>query len=584
MLTPEYLEGLPEEILKLYQKAEEEILADMARKIASYDYWMPATDWQYRKLREAGQVSEEILRVLSQKTGKTRAELRKLMQQAVKTSLRLDESIYRAVGVTGEPLASSEALRNILNTGYRATMQTMLNLTRTTARTASQQFERALDKAWMKVTSGAFSTDAAVKGAVKELSEKGLESIEYPSGRRDTLEVAVRRAVVTGVNQTCGQIQLERAKQMGADLMELTAHEGARPTHAEWQGQIVSLSGQPGYLSLEDIGYGTVTGFKGANCRHDWNPWFEGMPRTWTPEALAKLNEPKYEYKGEKLTQYEASQIQRYNERQIRRWKREYTAMKAAGQETTEASAKLAEWNKRQDDFLKQTGFKRRQSREEIEGFSWRNQKAASEEAIARNKMLSEFRGKMEDAGYQLEGFDTYYGDRATLEHMSSSMERMSQLYPEEAKGVTVRWGYHKDDTTYGWYDPRDGSISFNKNALGKWNKVEKEYEGLVGSRYFPAGTNADSIFIHEFGHRVWHAHGGGSLGKAVKSIFEQLGYGYISSKQQMLELPIVLSGYAAKTTVPAFQEAIAEAFSEYYNSLTAREFCKRLLKEVGLI
>lgn len=390
MLTPEYLEDLPGSIVDLYRQAEDAILADMARRISNMDLFSPAADWQYRKLREAGALSDDILEELSRLTHKTKTELKKLMQEAANVSLGYDESVYEGVGITGEPLSSSEPLRRILNAGYAKTAQTMRNLTGTTARTASQQFERALDQAWMKVNTGGFSTDQAVRDAVKEISARGVESITYRKDgevtRTDTLEVATRRAVVTGVNQTCGELQLERAKEMGADLMELTAHEGARPSHAEWQGQIVSLSGQLGYLSLDDIGYGDVTGFKGANCRHDWNPWFEGMPRTWTPEALAKLNEKRYEYNGKKLTQYEASQIQRANEREIRRWKREYKAMEAAGQDTSEAAAKISYWNKRQDDFLQQTGFKRQQSREEIAGFTWKDQKTASEQAAEAMK------------------------------------------------------------------------------------------------------------------------------------------------------------------------------------------------------
>lgn len=389
MLTPEYLEGLPEPVVELFAQAEEAILADMARRIANMDYWSASTDWQYRKLRESGAVSEEILGELSRLTGKTGTELRRLMRQAANQSLGYDEHVYESRGGTGEPLAGSSALREVLNAGYRATMGSMKNITRTTARMGGEQFSRALDSAWMKVQSGAFSTDEAVRSAVKELCAAGLDGVEYHKNgrvtRRDTLEAAVRRAVVTGVNQTCGEMQLARARELGADLMELTAHEGARPSHAEWQGKIVSLSGRPGYLSLTDIGYGDVAGFKGANCRHDWRPWFEGMPRMWTPEMLEKLNERTYEWNGKRLTEYEARETQRYHERQIRRWKREYAAMKAAGQDTSEAAAKISEWNKRQGDFLEATGLKRRQSREEINGFGLRETRAVSGEASANH-------------------------------------------------------------------------------------------------------------------------------------------------------------------------------------------------------
>ena len=67
-----------------------------------------------------------------------------------------------------------------------------------------------------------------------------------------------------------GEIFLANARDMDQDIMEISAHAGARPSHAEWQGQIVSLSGDnTKYLSLDDIGYGDVDGFLGANCRHN---------------------------------------------------------------------------------------------------------------------------------------------------------------------------------------------------------------------------------------------------------------------------------------------------------------------------
>ena len=104
-------------------------------------------------------------------------------------------------------------------------------------------------------------------------------------------------------------------------------------------------------------GYGTGAGLCGWNCRHSFGPYVEGAPRVWTDEKLAELNEPKYEYNGEKLAEYEATQQQRYFERQIRRWKREYVAMEAAGQDFTEAAVKLRSYREQLSDFLKQTGL-----------------------------------------------------------------------------------------------------------------------------------------------------------------------------------------------------------------------------------
>ena len=364
MLTPQYLAGLPDPIVELYSKAEQTIIADMARRISRYD-WTASVDWQYRKLREAGMMHDAIIERLASITGKTKKEIEGLISEAASKSLVADKAIYKAQGLTVPPLNQNKPMLEILQEGYKALTGALQNITKTTAQTATRQFEKVLDDAWMQVQTGAFSADEAIRRAAGALAENGLQAITYKeTGHIDTLEVAVRRAVVTGVNQTCGKVQMRLAEELGSDLMELTAHSGARPSHAKWQGKIVSLSGQPGYLSLADIGYGTGDGFKGWNCRHDWNPYFEGMPRTWTDEQLAKLEEKKFEYNGQKMTEYEAQQQQRYIERNIRRWKREKAAMEAAGQDTSKSDKKIREWNARQADFLEQTGLKRQYNRE----------------------------------------------------------------------------------------------------------------------------------------------------------------------------------------------------------------------------
>ena len=172
MLRPEYLEGLPDEILELFAEAEREILADMARRISTYDFWIPAADYQNEKLREAGVLQNDIIKALSHTTRKSEEELRTMMKEAGSMALHSDESIYKAAGLSVPSIKDSQPLTSILNAGYRATATEMKNLCRTTAQTATKQFEDALDRAWLKVSSGAFDSESAIRSAVKELSEK----------------------------------------------------------------------------------------------------------------------------------------------------------------------------------------------------------------------------------------------------------------------------------------------------------------------------------------------------------------------------------------------------------------------------
>lgn len=360
MLKPEYLQRVPDGMIQLYAQAEMDILENMAVRIAHYGYWIPAVEHQAKMLEEAGMVREEILARLKTLTGRADRELRQLMQEAGTAALKSDDAVYRRQGLNPPPVSASADLQKVLQAGYEKTSGTFRNLTLTTARTAAHQFAQALDRAYMQITLGGMDYNTAIRSTIKQLSAEGVGAIRYPTGRTDTIEVAVRRAVVTGVNQTALRLQDARADEMGADLVEVSAHAGARPSHAEWQGGIYSRSGKsrkyPDFVKT--TGYGTGAGLGGWNCSHSFRPWFEGMSRTYDKALLKEYRAKDYEYNGVKMTEYEALQEQRKIERSIRRWKREQNALRAAGLDSGEASAKIAEWNRRQKDFLEQTGLK----------------------------------------------------------------------------------------------------------------------------------------------------------------------------------------------------------------------------------
>jgi ABC-type multidrug transport system fused ATPase/permease subunit len=207
---------------------------------------------------------------------------------------------------------------------------------------------------------------------IKDLAENGVGAIEYKSGRIDNIEVAVRRAIVTGANQTAIKTQETLADELGVDLVETTAHGGARPEHAKWQGKCYSRNGRKVIdgVVYEDLAkatrYGKADGLCGVNCRHSFRPYVHGTARTWNEKQLAKLDEKNIEYNGEKYTEYEASQIQRGLERNIRKQKRTVAALEAAGQDASAERKNLREAQKAYTDFTKQTGIRKQQARTQI--------------------------------------------------------------------------------------------------------------------------------------------------------------------------------------------------------------------------
>lgn len=375
MLTPDYLDTLPDALVALWQQVEEDILRDVARRIGKMGEVTETAAWQLWRFEQVQALHQDVVGTLAKYTGKSDAEIRRLLERAAADTLAADDAIYRAMGKDPAPANDSPALLNLLNAGYQQTAGTWHNLTATTANTVTGQFEDALDRAWLQVSSGAFDYKTAVKRAVDGLAQH-MDGVTYPSGHHDTLEVAVRRAVLTGVNQTAGKLQIARMDEMECEFVETSAHAGARPEHAVWQGKVFHRGGAIWYEGVyyEDFetvtGYGTGPGLCGWNCRHNFWPYWPGLSEpNYTAAELAALNEKCIEYNGQQYTKYEISQMQRAAERRVRTAKRKYLAETEAGVDATQAAVQLKAARAQLKQFVQDTGGRADSARTGVAGF-----------------------------------------------------------------------------------------------------------------------------------------------------------------------------------------------------------------------
>lgn len=363
MLPPSYLDRMPDAFVALWQQVEAEILQDVARRIGKMGAITETANWQLWRYQQTEAVRNNVVKLLAKYSGKSESTIRRLMQEAATEAMEREDAIYYHYGMEPMPFEESAALNNLLTAGARQTAGTWQNLTATTANTVTGAFERALNAAWLKVSTGAFDYKTAVKQAVDSLTDD-MPMVTYASGHTDSIEVAARRAILTGVNQTAGKLQEARMDEMGAEFVETSAHGGARPSHSEWQGRRFHRGGAVDYLGVhypdfeQATGYGTGAGLCGWNCRHSFWPVFPalGDPPTWTRESLQELNARDIEYNGKQYTRYEISQMQRARERNVRRWKKRYLAEDAAGLDTTDAAVRLRAARQSLKDFTKATG------------------------------------------------------------------------------------------------------------------------------------------------------------------------------------------------------------------------------------
>ena len=363
MLPPSTLDRMPDAFVQLWQQVEDDILRDVARRIGKMDKVTATANWQLWRYQQTEAVRSDVVKLLAKYTGKSETAIRKLLLQAATEAMEREDAIYYHYDMEPTPFEESAALNNLLDAGARQTCGTWQNITATTANTVTGAFERTLDAAWLKVSTGAFDYKTAVKQAVDSLADD-MPMVTYPSGHKDSIEVAARRAVLTGVNQTTGKLQVARMDEMGCEFVETTAHGGARPSHAEWQGRRFHRGGAVDYKGRHypdfeaATGYGTGAGLCGWNCRHTFFAVFPelGDPPQWTQAQLRELNARDIEWNGKKYTAYEISQMQRARERNVRRWKKRYLAEDAAGLDPTDSAVRLRAARQSLKDFTQATG------------------------------------------------------------------------------------------------------------------------------------------------------------------------------------------------------------------------------------
>ena len=345
---PEILDALPEELAELYRSLEDTLLDEICSRLKLADRLNEVTVQDIRALRSHGIDLKDIEKAIRKTTGISESKLNKLLDDVVERNQRYYTDLIDLAHVTQpETLVSVEDTWAI----YEQTKQTMRNITRSmgflvdagrTMLPPAKAYQWALDNATRQIQSGAINYNQAIKTAVKQLADSGLKMVDYESGHRDQIDVAARRAVMTGVNQICAKYTEQSAEYLETPYFEVSAHSGARDkpgpspwsSHKDWQGKVYSIRANDIYPSIYEVcGLGAVDGLEGANCRHRRFPWVEGVSeRTYTDEQLEHIdNGLGCAFDGKAYTAYEATQMQRRVERAIRKLKREKAAYRAAG-------------------------------------------------------------------------------------------------------------------------------------------------------------------------------------------------------------------------------------------------------------
>lgn len=394
MLTPDYFYGKSDKLIEMYQDLEDWILQDIAMRLVAAGSLSGTADRELWKLQQMGLHRQEIIKRISQLTGKSRNEVRRLLRDSVLTSFSDDESVLERLASVQPPLENN-AVITAMNAEMMKTFGELSNLTNTTIDQSQRDLLNLMNEVDFRVASGLQSYSSAICEVLDRYAENGM-NVSYPTGSRRSLEAAVRCCIMTSMNQTAAQVTNKYIVEASAEYVLVSAHIGARhdknnPTglqsHDHWQGKVYKIRGadpdapnlleSTGYDIDPQTGEGHVVnplGLHGYNCRHSHKPWDKSLRNPYVDEN----GNPKIDvHESQEL--YDLQQRQRAIERAIRKTKRQLLMkeqeMKVFPDDLNlqsdydKLSSRLRDQNRAYGVFCAENGLQRQYDRVKVAGF-----------------------------------------------------------------------------------------------------------------------------------------------------------------------------------------------------------------------
>jgi hypothetical protein len=552
----------------MYQELEDWIVQDIAMRLIKSGELSGMADRELWKLEQMGLHHTEIVKRISQMSGKSRNEVRRLLHDSVMTSFSDDETVLERLGTSPKRPLKNNSVVKTMNAELMKTYGELDNLTRTTMLQSQRDLLNMLNDVDFRVASGLQSYNSAICEVLDNYAESGV-MIDYPTGARRSLEAAVRCCVVTSMNQTAAQVTNQYIAENGIEYVLVSAHPGARydkkhpegvQSHDHWQGKVYKIVGSDddtpnllestGYTIDVSTGQGHVVnplGLHGYNCRHSHKPWDKSLRNPY----LGKDGKPKIDaHESQKL--YEQQQQQRTMERSIRQTKRELLAKQEELDGIAETDVKemlqpqydklaykLRMQNKQYKQYCADNGLQTQSERLKVAGFKRAESAQANGRATAYSNTIKTPMEKAENIGYT----------KRTAEEFRQTAEQIREEITEYSDRPS-KWS---------------GNIDIDNSILDR---------GLLGTKEWSCSiTLIDTVDDGVVWHEMLHSCSASHYEREVYSANEYIEEATVEwLKQQICQEKNISSVYSYED-----KTIVLQALNEFFNFGTDMEFAKEI-------
>lgn len=250
MYTSDELNILPSAFEKIFGAMENDIMQDIINRIAENDEITRTADWEMFRMRSLGAVNDDIQSRIKTTLNMSDNVLDNMFEKVIEEGYTRDEEMYKTTGKQFIPYEENKELQQLVQAVKNQTRGEFFNITGTMGfsvkkpsgnkefQSIDNYFKDILDKVSMHVLNGTYDYNSMINKVVNEMTNSGVRTIDYESGYSSRVEVAARRAIITGTNQVTSKISEENMEKLDTEFVETSWHSTARPTHQIWQGRV----------------------------------------------------------------------------------------------------------------------------------------------------------------------------------------------------------------------------------------------------------------------------------------------------------------------------------------------------------
>lgn len=619
MLTEKQINALPERIYKTFADVNTYYLEKIGKRIGQIGKMNATQANQLLQLKEYGADINDIKRKIARAAEKSQADLEEIFKITAKDNYEFSEKFYKAKDVPYPPISQNESLQQIIQSYIKQTSEYIFGIAQTTAfakwdetlqdfvlSDLSEAYQSIIERSVMAVNMGVTDYQSAMRDTIKELSQKGIRTVDYATGYSRRLDTAVRQNILWGVKQCNQETQNTIGNQFGADGVEVSYHSNPRPSHGPMGGKQFSTLYEPAKVDGKTYpsfyqpygGYGAPADLlQEYNCLHFTFPIILGVSEpNWdsgTLEAYKRRDNRTFEYEGKKYTGYQATQMQRKLETAIRRQKDLANAAKAAGDDVLrrQAQSRINTLETKYADFSRAANLSVKENRKSVAGF-----RPVSVANPQNSDIINTYKGKGIPVQPNISVSDE------TIKRINKATEKVTSDFKAlELQSEPIAFG-SIDALAENRFDPTTGrnQIKLNKSAFSDPESLLHQLkEDFINGESYETDS-IESLIAHEMGHNAHNIlalkRAGLDYGKPLSPIQQVI----FENERNKISQEIYLAAFSDESLSKIYEkciqqlgrkvyknpeELIAQSFGNYYfgnnKSLIAKNIVKYFKKEL---